>query len=391
MTVHGAKGLRVPDRDRVRDDDACGAAAWRGAGAVPVDRWLRDQARRRASRPTSSSCTSRSTSRWASTRSCGSSTSRAPRARDHLVVSVPPQGHATLGDESVAHGRTPSCCGTPRQGATFAGLGAHRRRRPPRRAELDRRAAAGPRDMWQGERDAARSHAARAGGSSPRPRSARRADAVATVADPGLAKDGRDLELPPWNKGRYGTAIGRAVHAVLQTIDLTTGSGLDDSAAAQAAAEGVLGQEATIAALVRAALGERDGPYRRGPTALAGDLRRRAGRGHDARGLHRSRLPRRRAVSSSSTTRPTRSATRPTSPGAWVTTGSRARRTPSPPATPSANPSSRACSCSSIRRGAREIRIDGTDLAAAIAEVREFVAEERRSPSALAPAEFGEP
>jgi ATP-dependent helicase/nuclease subunit A len=68
-------------------------------------------------------------------------------------------------------------------------------------------------------------------------------------------KDGRDLELPPWNKGRYGTAIGRAVHAVLQTVDLSTGEGLSDLAAAQAAAEGVLGFEATIVELVRSALG----------------------------------------------------------------------------------------------------------------------------------------
>src|SRR5205823_6362659 len=82
---------------------------------------------------------------------------------------------------------------------------------------------------------------------------ARRVDAQA-VDDPGLAKDGRDLELPPWNKGRYGTAIGRAVHAVLQTIDLATGDGLAATAAAQAAAEGVLGQEATIAALAQSAL-----------------------------------------------------------------------------------------------------------------------------------------
>jgi ATP-dependent exoDNAse (exonuclease V) beta subunit len=74
------------------------------------------------------------------------------------------------------------------------------------------------------------------------------------AADPGLAKDARDLELPPWNKGRYGTAIGRAVHAVLQTIDLATGAGLAETAAAQAAAEGVLGQEATIAALAHSAL-----------------------------------------------------------------------------------------------------------------------------------------
>jgi ATP-dependent exoDNAse (exonuclease V) beta subunit len=82
---------------------------------------------------------------------------------------------------------------------------------------------------------------------------AARVDEAARV-DPGLAKDGRDLELPPWNKGRYGTAIGRAVHAVLQTIDLATGAGLEETAAAQAAAEGVLGHEKTIVSLVQSAL-----------------------------------------------------------------------------------------------------------------------------------------
>ncbi len=76
----------------------------------------------------------------------------------------------------------------------------------------------------------------------------------AGAGDPGLAKDARDLELPPWNKGRYGTAIGRAVHATLQTIDLATGRGIEATAAAQAAAEGVLGHEATIEALTRAAV-----------------------------------------------------------------------------------------------------------------------------------------
>jgi ATP-dependent exoDNAse (exonuclease V) beta subunit len=75
------------------------------------------------------------------------------------------------------------------------------------------------------------------------------------VDDPALQKDPRDLELPPWMKGRYGTAIGRAVHAVLQTIDLATGAGLDAAVAAQAAAEGVFGTESRITALVRAALG----------------------------------------------------------------------------------------------------------------------------------------
>ena len=77
------------------------------------------------------------------------------------------------------------------------------------------------------------------------------------AADPGLAKGPRDLELPPWNKGRYGTALGRAVHAVLQTVDLATGAGLDDAAAAQAAAEGIVGREDDVAARARVALGTR--------------------------------------------------------------------------------------------------------------------------------------
>lgn len=73
----------------------------------------------------------------------------------------------------------------------------------------------------------------------------------------GLAKQARDLELPPWAKGRYGTAIGRAVHAVLQTVDLTAGSAvaaLSQVADAQALAEGVADAADEIAAAARAAL-----------------------------------------------------------------------------------------------------------------------------------------
>jgi ATP-dependent exoDNAse (exonuclease V) beta subunit len=72
--------------------------------------------------------------------------------------------------------------------------------------------------------------------------------------DPGLHKRPRDLDLPPWQKGRYGTAIGRAVHGVLQTIDLASGGGIVEAVAAQAAAEGVSGHEAHIRRLVDAAL-----------------------------------------------------------------------------------------------------------------------------------------
>src|SRR5690606_16245598 len=63
-----------------------------------------------------------------------------------------------------------------------------------------------------------------------------------------------DLELPPWQRGRYGTAIGRAVHGTLQFCDLVDGSDVDEHAAAQCAAEGIIGREEQVAALARSAI-----------------------------------------------------------------------------------------------------------------------------------------
>jgi ATP-dependent exoDNAse (exonuclease V) beta subunit len=74
------------------------------------------------------------------------------------------------------------------------------------------------------------------------------------AGDPGLDKGAKNIDLPPWQKGRYGTAIGRAVHGVLQTVDLQTGAGLEEGVKAQAAAEGVLGKEDVIRALCQSAL-----------------------------------------------------------------------------------------------------------------------------------------
>lgn len=71
---------------------------------------------------------------------------------------------------------------------------------------------------------------------------------------PGAAKDGRDLELPPWSKGRHGDAVGRAVHGVLQTVDLASGAGLDESVAAQCVAEGLTNAADVVHALARSAL-----------------------------------------------------------------------------------------------------------------------------------------
>ena len=75
-----------------------------------------------------------------------------------------------------------------------------------------------------------------------------------TEPDPGLEKRPRDLDLPPWLKGRYGTSVGRAVHGVLQTVDLATGEGLEAAVAAQCEAEAVTERAEDVQQLVEAAL-----------------------------------------------------------------------------------------------------------------------------------------
>jgi ATP-dependent helicase/nuclease subunit A len=72
--------------------------------------------------------------------------------------------------------------------------------------------------------------------------------------DPGLQKRPRDLDLPPWLKGRYGTSVGRAVHGVLQTIDLANGLGRESAVAAQCEAEGIPDRAADVTLLVEHAL-----------------------------------------------------------------------------------------------------------------------------------------
>jgi ATP-dependent helicase/nuclease subunit A len=74
------------------------------------------------------------------------------------------------------------------------------------------------------------------------------------IDDPGLDKRPVNVELPPWQRGRYGTSIGRAVHGVLQFCDLSTGADIDNLARSQCAAEGVIGLDHQVAALARSAL-----------------------------------------------------------------------------------------------------------------------------------------
>ena len=85
--------------------------------------------------------------------------------------------------------------------------------------------------------------------------------AAAYAAGPPDPDDKREAEADsdapdaePTRRGRAGTAIGRAVHAVLQTCDIATGDGIDAAARTQAVAEGVPAMATTIASLARVAV-----------------------------------------------------------------------------------------------------------------------------------------
>jgi ATP-dependent helicase/nuclease subunit A len=76
----------------------------------------------------------------------------------------------------------------------------------------------------------------------------------AKTRDPALQKDEPVEDRPAWRRGRAGTAAGRAVHAVLQSVDLESGAGLDATARAQALVEGIPQREAEVRALARSVL-----------------------------------------------------------------------------------------------------------------------------------------
>ncbi|HSO95112.1 MAG TPA: UvrD-helicase domain-containing protein [Acidimicrobiia bacterium] len=163
------------------------------------------------------------------------------RARDHLVVSLHhrrgSKSHAALLAphlEAVTHDVTVAWePETPSPGSPA--------RRVPASAEP------GARDAWIQARAAL---VARAGAPVSIAATALAAETVA----PG-DEDGGDVEpRAPWQRGRAGTALGRAVHAVLQTVDLATGAGLDATARAQALAEGVAGREREVRNLAASVL-----------------------------------------------------------------------------------------------------------------------------------------
>ena len=177
------------------------------------------------------------------------------RAVDHLVVSL----HRLPGPTEIAKGATNASllhAGGAADGGAATLRIAHgafelKRSTPPELAWTDR---AG----WASERE----RAIAAASWRPTVSATRLAEELSLPAaehtieraDSGLAKDPIDLDLPPWQRGRYGTAIGRAVHGVLQFADLRNGADIDGLAAAQCAAEGIDGVEALVGSLARSAL-----------------------------------------------------------------------------------------------------------------------------------------
>ena len=85
-------------------------------------------------------------------------------------------------------------------------------------------------------------------------RTASAVDAVAATTLAQQAKEERDEENAPYRRGRGGTNLGRAVHGVLQSIDLATGADIEAVSRAQAAAEGIADRWREVASLAEAAV-----------------------------------------------------------------------------------------------------------------------------------------
>ena len=82
------------------------------------------------------------------------------------------------------------------------------------------------------------------------------------AAAPGPTKEIPDDHLgtgrAPGRRGRGATSVGKAVHGVLQSIDLLTGEGISGLVAAQAVTEGVTASHSDIESFVQSALASED-------------------------------------------------------------------------------------------------------------------------------------
>ena len=162
----------------------------------------------------------------------------ATRARDHLVLSMrrPSRGNSVAGTIAEYMGK---------DGELWNVVGADEARFNP--SEGDDGAGGGPSAAVHGAGENYGAHSVAAFEEWQEKRSGDIAEMGRPVMVAATALSQRAAEAAdegpeatePWRRGRAGTAIGRAVHAVLQSIDLSSGEGIADKARAQAAAEGL--------------------------------------------------------------------------------------------------------------------------------------------------------
>ena len=102
------------------------------------------------------------------------------------------------------------------------------------------------RDHWLSEREAMLTDMGRPSSAS----------ATSLGRSTGESQDGKEEQESeePWRRGRGGTQVGRAVHAVLQATDLASGHDIADRARAQAVAEGVPDRATEIESLATTAV-----------------------------------------------------------------------------------------------------------------------------------------
>ena len=167
----------------------------------------------------------------------------ATRARDHLVVSLFRAEKRT--DKSPAAILESLSADAPQ---LWREVDEYRLNHPRPSAPPPPAVAAAPDDFalrraeWQEERAAVIAQA-------------QRPQAQAVTAVTRLEKDEPESgEAFYYRRGRGGAPLGRAVHTVLQTVDLDTGDGLQATSQAQAAAEEIPAQADEVAALAQAAL-----------------------------------------------------------------------------------------------------------------------------------------
>ena len=178
------------------------------------------------------------------------------RARDHLVLSSHRQTRARPRDKANSHTNAELLVkgmGDLLEALPHAANTAEARH-PDIGAVIERPAPPPPLEEWQDELSAALKAGSRPTAVAATALTDEGGPDAEAEPDPGLQKRPRDLDLPPWLKGRYGSAVGRAVHSVLQTVDLATGAGVDAAVAAQCDAEAVPDRTDDVRRLVQHAL-----------------------------------------------------------------------------------------------------------------------------------------